>query len=122
MLGITIRPPVTARIPFFPITASATVDRASYSGPCPYRANWSGSISVSGAMTVSYLWQMAYGSGGFSDTMQGGVLTFGAAGTQATVPYWLQTSTDGVLRARLHISSPSTVYSNEASVTIDCTP
>jgi hypothetical protein len=120
-LGLIFRPPVTFVIPFRPVTASVSVDRTSYTGACPYRANWSGTITAAGATTVAYIWETASGGGSFAATMQGGVLTFTGAGTQPTVPYWLQTSSDLAIRARLHVTSPSSVYSNEAGVTIDCT-
>ena len=120
--GVIFRPPVTIVFPFRPITANAVVDSSSYSGACPHRANWTGTITVSGPMTVGYNWETADASGPFSPTLTGGWLTFSAAGSQAVNPYWLQTTSDTQVRARLHVTSPSSAYSNEASVTIDCTP
>ncbi len=101
---------------------TVSVDRASYSGPCPHRANWSGTITTNGAGTVAYLWEESDSPGVFSPTLQGGVPVFDSASTKATVPFWIETSGSTVRTMRIHVSEPNDIYSNEVSVSITCTP
>ena len=108
--------------PVFAVTAvSVRVDRSTYSGPCPYRATWSGQITTTGAGTVKYEWETAMGAGPFSSA---GVrtLVFDAAGTKAAADQWLETSSTNPRKARIHIIQPNDMYSSEVSVSITCTP
>ncbi len=101
--------------------ANVTVDRPSCM-PCPCRATWSGTITATGPLTANYEWQYYHG-GVWRDTSMTGSLTFSGAGTLTTLPYGMGMSGGSgyTTAARLHVTSPNDVYSNEVSVRF-CAP
>lgn len=117
--GITIIP-----LPRIPVVSAAnvTVDRTTCM-PCPCRATWSGTITATGPLTASYVWQTKHGTDPWTDTLSGGLRTFSGAGTLNTDNFWIETSArrGSTVTARLRVTSPNEVYSNEVSVRF-CAP
>lgn len=93
--------------------ATAGVSPASYSGDCPGAFDCSADITA-GAGTVTYRWERSDGSTGTT-----GTLSFGSAGTQAVTDTW-QLGVVGQHWARVHVLTPSELYSNQATFTNDC--
>ena len=121
--GFILLPPRTLIIlPPLVAGANVTADRTSYTGACPYRANWSGTITTTGPMTVDYIWQSSTGGGAWVDTSMFGTLTVTTGGTLPTLGFWTETPADLTRAMRLHVTSPGSLYSNGVTVTIDCTP
>lgn len=115
-------PPIirTIWIPPIPLVSSAavTVDRTTCM-PCPCRATWSGVVSATGPLTAEYVWQTRTGSGPWGDTGLFGSLIFPGAGALSTLSFYLQYPYRPVgetVSARLHVTAPNSVYSNEVSV------
>ena len=123
-LDIYIPLPIVTRITLPPrvSSVSVTVDATSYTGACPYRANWSATATATGALTADWIWQTSYDGTDWADTGWFGSVTFPGAGSQALPAYWFQTPDDRVIHARVHITAPNSIYSNAVAVTIDCTP
>lgn len=113
-------PPIirTIWIPPIPLVSSAavTVDRTTCM-PCPCRATWSGVVSATGPLTAEYIWQTKTGSGPWRDTGQFGSLIFPGAETLSAVDFGQESPGYGeTVSARLHVTAPNSVYSNEVSV------
>jgi hypothetical protein len=120
-VGMVIRIPtlIVVPLPIFRVTsASVRAPTTSYTGTCPYRMYWYGTITVNMAGTVKYEWETAM-AGSFSGS---GVRTldFTDAGTRDTASNWVQTTVDVSYRARIHVTEPNNLYSNEVRVTVDC--
>ncbi len=118
------------RTPFIPLppiphvsSAAVTVDRTTCM-PCRCRATWSGSITATGALTANYVWETRLDAGPWTETALSGSLTFSDARTLSTVSYWQEVpagTSGSTITARLHVTSPNSVYSNEVSVRF-CAP
>jgi hypothetical protein len=100
------------------VTASA--DRTSYSGTCPFTLTWSGKITTNGAGTVKYEWEHA-DVGGFRPASVE-TLVFTSAGTKNTVDQVLQPLVSLTFKARIHVIEPNEVYSSVVPVSVTCTP
>lgn len=122
-VGLIFLPPRTLIVlPPLVAGANVTADHTSYSGGCPHRATWHGTITTTGPMTVGYIWQTSRYSGPWTDTSLWGTLVFDSGGTRPVIGFWTETPIDVTLAARLHVTSPASLYSNDVTVTIDCTP
>jgi hypothetical protein len=94
--------------------ASAGVDIASFSGSCPKRMTFTGTISASEAGQVTYKWERHDGSATPIETM-----TFNAGSTQTTSTAWdVSPSTTGW--QRLHVLTPNDLTSNDARIVVTC--
>jgi hypothetical protein len=104
----------------FAITGSVTsVDPTDASGSCPKTINFSGTITVNDAGTVTYKWESSDGSNDSSISS----LTFEGAGSKTVNHTWTlgtsgKTYTD--YWEHLHILSPTDVTSNNATFTLRC--
>jgi uncharacterized protein YraI len=120
-LGIIIRPPIVTRLPLIPMVTSVSVNaiETSYSGPCPHRMYWYGSITTNMATTVKYEWESSSGGGPFSAS---GVwtLVFSTGGTLSTDSHWMESPTSSTYKARIHVREPNSLYSNEVTITLNC--
>jgi hypothetical protein len=101
------------------LSASASVSPATQSVTCgtpPPAFTFSGSITASGATTVSYYWMVA----GTLGTAQS--LSFSQAGTMQVAPdQYTPTSDNSSESGSIVITSPSSASSNSASFTLSCT-
>jgi len=98
------------------LTAGATahVDPATYSGPCPSAFEFSASISCNAAGTVQYRWEGSDGTMG-----QEQVLTFDRAGAQ-TVRFSRSLIVEGTWTERVHILAPRDTFSAAVPFTSAC--
>ena len=102
------------------VTAAARVTPASYTGDdCPVTFTFNGTITTSGAGSVTYRWIRSDGATGPTST-----LDFKEASTQS-VPTETWTlggpGTTGTFWEEIQVLSPVPATSNEASFTLDCT-
>jgi hypothetical protein len=102
------------------VTAAARVTPASYTGDdCPVTFTFNGTITTSGAGSVTYRWIRSDGATGPTST-----LDFKEASTQS-VPAETWTlggpGTTGTFWEEIQVLSPVPATSNEASFTLDCT-
>lgn len=94
--------------------AAAGVDVSSFSGPCPKRLTFTGTITASAAGQVTYKWERHDGSAAATQTM-----TFNAGSSQTTSAVWdVSPSTSGW--QRLHVLTPNDLTSNDARVIVTC--
>ena len=94
--------------------ATAGVDLASFSGSCPKRLTFTGTITASEAGQVTYKWERHDGSATPTETM-----TFSAGSSQTASTVWdVSPSTSGW--QRLHILTPNDLTSNEARIAVTC--
>jgi hypothetical protein len=118
-LGVVFRPPVVTRITLPPLVSAAnvSVDRTTCV-PCPCRATWRGTITATGPLTASYVWETSLGAGVWVETSMRADISFSGAGTLSTYDYWQQSpAADGhTVIARLHVTAPNSIYSNEVAV------
>jgi hypothetical protein len=103
-------------------SVSVTADATSYTGACPWRAYWHATASATGALTASWIWETSYNGTDWAETAWFGTVTFPGPGSQTVPDFWFQAVVDTVIYARVHITSPNSVYSNAVGVTINCTP
>ena len=94
--------------------ATAGVDVSSFSGSCPKRLTFTGTITASEAGQVTYKWERHDGSAGPTQTM-----TFNAASSQTASTVWdVSPSTSGW--QRVHVLTPNDLTSNDAHVIVTC--
>jgi hypothetical protein len=94
--------------------ATAGVDVSSFSGPCPKRLTFTGTITASEAGEVTYKWERHDGSAAPTQTM-----TFNAGSSQTVSTVWdVSPSTSGW--QRLHVVTPNDLTSNEARIIVTC--
>lgn len=93
---------------------TAGVDTASFSGSCPKRFTFTGTITASEPGQVTFKWERSDGSATAVETM-----AFAGAGSQTASNAWDVTkSTTGW--QRLHVLTPNDLTSNDARVTMVC--
>lgn len=105
----------TIIIPPLVSSASVTVDPVLCS-PCPCWVYWHGTITTTGALTAQYQWEAKYNDSPW-DAPSTGALVFSGAGTKSTFDWGAKAPAGTVITARLHVTSPNEVYSNEVTVT-----
>ena len=94
--------------------ASAGVDLSSFSGACPKRLTFTGTITASEAGQVTFKWERHDGSAAPTETM-----TFAAGSAQTTSIVWdVSASTSGW--QRLHVLTPNDLISNDARIVVTC--
>lgn len=122
-LRIFLPPPRTIVLPPLVSGANVTADPTTCM-PCPCRATWHGSITGTGPLTASYVWEYKRDSGSWQEAPTHWSLAFSGAGTLNTVDTSLEVLSGGSFTetVRLHVTAPNSVYSNEVMVTINCTP
>ena len=106
-------------LPFAVTGSMASADTTNYSGACPKTVNFSGTITVSDAGTVTYKWESSDGSNNSSNAS----LTFDGPGTLTVNHTWTLGSSGKTYTnysERLHILSPNDVISNDATFTLAC--
>ena len=103
-------PPAT----FAVTNVTAFASPPSYTGPCPYQFNFSGTITTNGAGSVTYQWER---SDGTSDAPQ--TVSFASAGSIVVTTYWFLGG-GGTDWERIRILSPNSMVSNEAFFTLNC--
>jgi hypothetical protein len=123
-VGIIFIPSTIIILPPLNLVSGATVtaDQTSYLGPCPYTATWHGTITATGPLTASYVWEEVYHDGTWRQVGSSGSLTFSGAGTMNTADYWIQAPFSQAVRMRLHVTAPNSLYSTVVMVTINCRP
>lgn len=99
-----------------PMVSSASVTADAPCAPCPCWVYWHGTITTTGALTAHYQWEVKFYDGTWS-TPSVGALVFSGAGTQNTFDWGAKAPAGTVVTARLHVTSPNEVYSNEVTVT-----
>lgn len=106
--------PTFTPVPFTVVAVNVTVDDPSWTGACPHKFTFTGTIEVTGAGTVTYQWER-------SDNASAPVesLTFTGSGTQSVTSTW-QIGIDYSGWKRIHILTPVDTYSNMANFTLDC--
>jgi hypothetical protein len=98
------------------VSAQATVDSASFTGACPHKFTFTGTITVNTPGTATYRWER---SDSTYEAMQ--TLTFATAGSQTQTNTWdVGASSGGWMR--LHILGPNDLLSNQATFSLTCTP
>ena len=110
---------VRIMIPFAILGSVTSADQGDVSGVCPKTINFSAIITVNDAGNVSYKWESSDGSNDSGSIN----LSFDGAGSQTVTRSWTlgsggKTYTD--YWARIHISSPNDVTSNNATFTLRC--
>jgi hypothetical protein len=95
-------------------SASLSVDAATFSGTCPHRFSFTGSITANGSGTVTYRWERSDGTTGQTET-----ITFTAAGTRTVTDQW-NLSASTTAWEQLRILPPNDLVSNQTSVTLTC--
>jgi hypothetical protein len=109
---------VTITVSFGVTSVSANSDSVSYSGSCSPKktVNFSGSITVNAAGTVTYRWEKSDGSSTASQN-----LNFSGAGSQTVTDTWDLTAKNSGWE-KLHVLTPNDVTSNQANYSVTCTP
>jgi hypothetical protein len=100
----------------FQVTGAAgTVDSPAFTGTCPHRFTFTGTITASQAGTASYRWERSDNTSGQTQTV-----TFSDPGSQTQVITWdVGTTTTGW--QRLHILGPNELVGNQANFSLTCT-
>ncbi len=94
--------------------AVANVNPPSFTGACPETFNFSAVITTNGPCTVTYKWERSDGAIAPVES-----ITFPAAGSQTVGTYWqLGASYSGW--ERVHILTPNSGVSNQASFALNC--
>jgi hypothetical protein len=94
--------------------ATAGVDVASFSGSCPKRITFTGTITASEAGVVTFKWERHDGSAAATQTM-----TFNTGSSQTASAVWdVSPSTSGW--QRLHVLTPNDMTSNDARIVVTC--
>jgi uncharacterized protein YraI len=122
--GIIINPRIgTIVVPRLALVSGAAVTASptSYNGPCPYDATWHGTVTATGALTATYVWEIVY-LDGTSAPAASGTLNFSGAGTLSTANYTAHATFSQLIGMRLHVTAPNSIYSGQVNVTINCSP
>jgi len=84
---------------------------------CPIVYNFAGTITTSGAATVTYKWERSDGTSGQTQS-----ITFGSAGTQAVSSSWTLGSHGFSYNGweRLHVLTPNDISSGQANFVLTC--
>ncbi len=108
--------------PTNPVSAlSMTVDHDTYTGQCPYTFNFSASLTLSKAATLTYGLEAGSDTPGFQFNLPSPVTTAFGPGTYS-LPFPMEFTDSGVGWVRLHITSPVDMTSNQATFDLTCTP
>jgi hypothetical protein len=99
----------------FAATGAAVAVSPSSSTTCPRTFNFAGTITANAAGTVTYRWERS--DGGIGTTHS---LTFTGAGTKSVTALSWTLSAAGSRWARIHVLSPNSIYSNQATFTLSC--
>ena len=94
---------------------TVSVNRASYSGPCPNTFTTGARITTNGAGVVRYRWERSDGTQSDTRTLQ-----FQAAGEQVVTNYDWQIAQSGNYWVRLHVLEPNDVLSNRGETAWTC--
>ncbi len=103
--------------PPFTVT-NVTASVSSPGGPaCPIRYDFSATITVNGAGTVTYRWERSDGA-----TSQSASITFGGPGSQVVTTSWTLGAHGQTVNGweRVHILSPNDLTSNQANFVLTC--
>ncbi len=92
-----------------------SVNRASYSGPCPNTFTAGARITTNGAGVVRYRWERSDGTQSDTRTLQ-----FQSAGEQVATNYDWQIAQSGNYWVRLHVLEPNDVLSNRGETAWTC--
>jgi hypothetical protein len=108
-------PKVTNVVAYIPGGQSS----GAYTGPCPATHYFVADVTVDGACTVTYRWERSDGATGPVQT-----LVFSGASTQQIGDTWILGGGPGTgtVWERVNVLTPLPMTSNQASVTITCTP
>lgn len=109
--------PTPTQMVFSVTGASAAVDPQSFNGECPKRFNFTGTITVNAAGSVTYHWARSDGT-----STPNKVLNFAEAGTNAVDPIFWELGASGENRWReIVVTAPNSTSSNRATFTLTCT-
>jgi hypothetical protein len=113
--GFSGPPKVTNVVAYVPGGQSSGV----YTGPCPAAHYFVADVTVDGVCTVTYRWERSDGAMGPVQT-----LVFNGAGTQQIGDTWTLGGGPGTgtVWERVDILTPLPMTSNQANITITCTP
>jgi len=114
LLPLMTPPPTPTPKPFTVKSVTASVDNASYTGPCPYKFNFTAVIEVNGPGDVKYKWERSDGALAPEET-----ITFTEAGSKSVMSSW-QLGLDFSGWKQLHILSPIDLTSNQANFDLNC--
>jgi hypothetical protein len=108
-------PKVTSVVVYVPGGQSS----GAYTGQCPATHYFVADVTVDGACTVTYKWERSDGVTGSVQT-----LVFNGAGTQQIGDTWMLGGGPGTgtVWERVDVLTPLPMTSNQASMTITCTP
>ena len=101
--------------------ATMSVDTAEFSGTCPKTFTFTGRFTLNAPATVTYRIEAGASDPAFVFTLPSAQTSSFAAGEQ-TVTYVLTFSSSVTGWARLHITSPVDLTSNQANFTLTCQP
>ncbi len=100
---------------FAATNATISVNRSSYSGPCPNTFTAGSKITANGAGTVKYRWERSDGTNSETRTLQ-----FDAAGEKTVTNYDWSIPSSGNYWVRLRVLEPNDLASNRGETTWTC--
>ncbi len=116
-LHVTIATKDSSLHPVFKVTGVQVSSLyPSISGVCPKLAYWRGTITANGTGTVKYRWEVVGTS-----IVGASELIFLAAGTMNAHDFGIGVESTSTVKARIHITAPNEMYSNEVPISVTCT-
>ncbi|MBI2051985.1 hypothetical protein HYT33_04480 [Candidatus Roizmanbacteria bacterium] len=107
--------PTPTPVVFSVTGASASVDPSNFNGECPKKFNFTGTITVNAAGSVTYHWARSDGS-----SNPDRVLNFDEAGTQKVEPSSWNVGSSNNRWKQIVITAPNSTSSNKATFTLTC--
>lgn len=101
---------------FAATNATISVNRSTYSGPCPNTFTAGSKITANGAGTVKYRWERSDGINSQTQTLQ-----FDTAGEKSVTNVDWAIPSSGNYWMRLHILEPNDLSSNKGETVFTCT-
>jgi hypothetical protein len=103
------------------MNATMNVDTAEFTGTCPKTFTFTGKFTLNAPATVTYRIEAGANDSGFIFTLPSAQTSSFAAGEQV-INYVLSFSSSVTGWARLHVTSPVDLTSNQANFALTCQP